>query len=113
MVLAVIGLAALVFAVVTSNALVAWVCIGASALGVLLLIVDAVRDRRRRAGPVDAPKKAEPSAEPEDASEAPDAAGEAPEETGEAPEEIVEAGNTVAVDADELADDDPADHDTD
>lgn len=52
LVLAVIGLAALVFAVVTSNALVAWVCIGASALGVLLLIVDALGDRRRRqAGP--------------------------------------------------------------
>lgn len=47
--LAVIGLAALVLAVVTSNALVAWVCIAASLLGVLLLIVDGVRDRRRRA----------------------------------------------------------------
>ncbi|MGV0633591.1 hypothetical protein ABQE69_08675 [Mycolicibacillus trivialis] len=50
LVLAVIGLAALVFAVVTSNAVVAWVCIGASLLGVLLLTADAVRDRRRRAG---------------------------------------------------------------
>ena len=47
LVLALIGLAALVFAVVTSNAVVAWVCIGASALGVLLLIVDALRERRR------------------------------------------------------------------
>jgi hypothetical protein len=46
--LALIGLVALVFAVVTSNELVAWVCIGASALGVLLLIVDAVRERQRR-----------------------------------------------------------------
>ena len=36
LVLAVIGLAALVTAVVTSNELVAWVCIGASGLGVLL-----------------------------------------------------------------------------
>ncbi len=45
LVLAAIGLAALVFAVVTSNALVAWVCIGASLLGVLLLIVDALRER--------------------------------------------------------------------
>lgn len=53
LVLALIGLAALVFAVVTSNALVAWVCIGASALGVLLLIVDAIQERRRqRAGSV-------------------------------------------------------------
>lgn len=48
LVLAVIGLAALVTAVVTSNELVAWVCIGASVLGVLLLIVDAIRERARR-----------------------------------------------------------------
>ncbi|MGI9125615.1 MAG: hypothetical protein ACR2JM_12830 [Mycobacterium sp.] len=48
LVLAVIGLAALVTAVVTSNELVAWVCIGASGLGVLLLIIDAIRDRARR-----------------------------------------------------------------
>jgi hypothetical protein len=47
LVLAVIGLAALVTAVVTSNELIAWVCIGASVIGVLLLIVDAVRDRSR------------------------------------------------------------------
>lgn len=52
LVLAAIGLAALVFAVVTSNALVAWVCIGASLLGVLLLIVDALRERRRQAAGV-------------------------------------------------------------
>ncbi|OHV04328.1 hypothetical protein [Mycobacterium talmoniae] len=51
LVLAVIGLAALVFAVVTANALVAWVCIGASLLGVVLLIVDALQERRRAAGP--------------------------------------------------------------
>jgi hypothetical protein len=48
LVLAVIGLAALVFAVITSNELVAWVCIGASVLGVVLLIVDALQERRRR-----------------------------------------------------------------
>ncbi|PQM45671.1 hypothetical protein C1Y40_04165 [Mycobacterium talmoniae] len=51
LVLAVIGLAALVFAVVTANALVAWVCIGASLLGVVLLIVDALQERRRAARP--------------------------------------------------------------
>jgi hypothetical protein len=52
LVLAVIGLAALVFAVITSNELVAWVCIGASVLGVVLLIIDALQERRRReAGP--------------------------------------------------------------
>ncbi|MDT5409630.1 MAG: hypothetical protein QOG14_1850 [Mycobacterium sp.] len=48
LVLAVIGLAALVFAVITSNELVAWVCIGASVLGVLLLIIDALQERQRR-----------------------------------------------------------------
>jgi membrane protein implicated in regulation of membrane protease activity len=48
LVLAVIGLAALVTAVVTSNELIAWVCIGASVLGVVLLIVDALRERNRR-----------------------------------------------------------------
>lgn len=48
LVLAVISLAALVTAVVTSNELIAWVCIGLSALGVLLLIADAIRDRNRR-----------------------------------------------------------------
>lgn len=47
LVLAVVGLAALVAAVVTSNELVAWVCIAASVLGVVLLIVDALRERRR------------------------------------------------------------------
>jgi hypothetical protein len=52
LVLALIGLVALVFAVVTSNELVAWVCIGASVLGVVLLIVDALRERQGR-GTVD------------------------------------------------------------
>lgn len=48
LVLAVIGLAALVTAVVTSNELIAWVCIAASVIGVVLLIVDAVRERSGR-----------------------------------------------------------------
>ncbi|MGE2833465.1 DUF308 domain-containing protein [Mycobacterium sp. SMC-4] len=47
LVLAVIGLAALVTAVVTSNEMIAWVCIAASAIGVILLIVDALRDRSK------------------------------------------------------------------
>jgi membrane protein implicated in regulation of membrane protease activity len=50
LVMAVIGLAALVAAVVTSNEAIAWVCIGASVIGVVLLIVDAVRERQRRDG---------------------------------------------------------------
>ncbi len=48
LVLAVIGLAALVAAVVTGNEAMAWVCIGASSLGVLLLVVDAIRERAQR-----------------------------------------------------------------
>ncbi|WIM89171.1 hypothetical protein PT015_06875 [Candidatus Mycobacterium wuenschmannii] len=60
LVLAVIGLAALVFAVITSNELVAWVCIGASVLGVVLLIVDALQERQRRGGP--ARQDADPAA---------------------------------------------------
>jgi hypothetical protein len=53
LVLALIGLVALVFAVVTSNELVAWVCIGASVLGVVLLIIDALRERQHREVGVD------------------------------------------------------------
>jgi hypothetical protein len=48
LVMAVIGLAALVAAVVTSNEVIAWVCIGASVIGVVLLIVDALRERQHR-----------------------------------------------------------------
>jgi hypothetical protein len=47
LVMAVIGLAALVAAVVTSNQIIAWVCIAASVIGVVLLIVDALRERQR------------------------------------------------------------------
>ena len=47
LVLAVIGLAALVTAVVTSNEVIAWVCIAASVLGVILLIIDAIREKQR------------------------------------------------------------------
>lgn len=61
LVLAVIGLAALVTAVVTGNEVVAWVCIGASGLGVLLLIVDAIRERAQRI-PVGAATAAESTA---------------------------------------------------
>jgi hypothetical protein len=68
LVLAVIGLVALVTAVVTSNELVAWVCIAASVLGVILLIVDAIRERQARvpdeevAAPAKAPDEPEESA---------------------------------------------------
>jgi hypothetical protein len=45
-----------VTAVVTSNELIAWVCIAASVIGVVLLIVDALRERSR--GGADAPAQA-------------------------------------------------------
>ena len=80
LVLAVIGLAALVTAVVTSNELIAWVCIAASVIGVVLLIVDAVRERSRRdSGEADA-----------------DEAGDQPQFDEEYPEEA-----PVAADPDE------------
>ncbi len=75
LVLAVIGLAALVTAVVTSNELIAWVCIAASVIGVLLLIVDALRERSRRDGgesPADADEtEAQPEFDEEYPEEAP------------------------------------------
>jgi len=64
LVLAVIGLAALVTAVVTSNELVAWVCIAASVLGVILLIVDAIRERQSRE-PAETAEAPEPEPEPD------------------------------------------------
>jgi hypothetical protein len=73
LVLAVIGLAALVFAVITSNELVAWVCIGASVLGVLLLIIDALQERQRRgAGPASHGPASADGPEPHDDDEAAD-----------------------------------------
>lgn len=78
LVLALIGLVALVFAVVTSNVLVAWVCIGASVVGVILLIVDAVRERQQRDAAVDEDDDA--NAESEDTVDYPDEDVEAPEE---------------------------------
>lgn len=103
LVLALIGLAALVFAVVTSNELVAWVCIGASVLGVLLLIVDAVRERQQGArskyddsdedSDEDATEGSD-TAEPEEAVDYPDEGGQveaAQESAAEAPEESAAA----------------------
>ena len=81
LVLAVIGLAALVTAVVTSNELIAWVCIAASVIGVVLLIVDALRERSRRdAG--EAPAEPEES-EPEFAEDYPEEAPVAEEAEAE------------------------------
>ena len=49
-VLAVVSLVALVTELVTSHDVFAWVCSGVSAVGVVLLIVDAIRDRQGREG---------------------------------------------------------------
>lgn len=91
LVLAVIGLAALVTAVVTSNEIVAWVCIAASSVGVILLVVDAVRERqaKRATGAALADTEVIEAAEATEVIEAAEAA-EATEavESGDADEEI-------------------------
>jgi hypothetical protein len=82
LVLALIGLVALVFAVVTSNELVAWVCIGASVLGVVLLIIDALRERQRR----DVGGEVHNEAGGDDALvDYPDEVPETPKDTGDSP----------------------------
>jgi hypothetical protein len=53
LVMAAIGLIALVTAVVTSSEVIAWVCIGASVIGVILLIIDALRERKTGDAPSD------------------------------------------------------------
>ncbi|KWX66014.1 DUF308 domain-containing protein [Mycobacterium sp. NAZ190054] len=91
LVLAVIGLAALVMAVVTSNELIAWVCIAASVIGVVLLIVDALRERSNRRSADESPPAATDSDESEHAEDYPD---EAPI----AEEDDVPAEDSVPVD---------------
>lgn len=100
LVLALIGLVALVFAVVTSNELVAWVCIGASVLGVILLIVDGVRERQQRdASAADEPDaEDEDDGEPLDAVDYPEEADEAEDSTAEERAEADEAAGEPAVD---------------
>src|SRR5258708_11549011 len=93
LVLAVIGLAALVTAVVTSNELIAWVCIAASVIGVVLLIVDALRERSR--GGADAPAQARDEAPDEEFDE------EYPDEPAAHPDaESTEAPAAEPVDSD-------------
>ena len=101
LVLALIGLIALVFAVVTSNELVAWVCIGASVLGVVLLIVDALRERQGRGAAV-------PDSDPdsnEETAEGPGDDAEAAEAYVDYPDEPADGGTdaTDATDATEEA----------
>lgn len=65
LVLAAVGLASLVAAVVTSNEVLAFVCIAAAAIGVVLMIVDAIRDRH--AGALGADEESDDAAEGDDA----------------------------------------------
>jgi hypothetical protein len=102
LVLAVIGLAALVFAVVTSNELVAWVCIGASVLGVVLLIVDALRERQRREAGV----AADESGPTEDHDSQADEADYPAEPFDESKEAANPADSSSDADADESVSDD-------
>jgi hypothetical protein len=102
LVLAVIGLAALVVAVVTSNELIAWVCIGASVIGVLLLIVDAVRERSGSAES-EGSDTSDEEAGHDDATAAFETAEDYPDEATEV-HEAVEA-DTVAVSSEPTDDD--------
>ena len=111
LVLAVIGLAALVTAVVTSNELIAWVCIAASVIGVLLLIVDALRERSRGA-PSESP---EPAAHldkeaDEEAHEEPEHAEDYPEEDPVAHDDESDAEATAVEPHDEVAGEDRNSH---
>jgi hypothetical protein len=96
LVLAVIGLAALVTAVVTSNELIAWVCIAASVIGVVLLIVDALRERSR--ADADAPSQEADEEFVEDYPEEP--ASDVDAETTAAPTETVDSDATEVAEED-------------
>jgi flagellar biosynthesis/type III secretory pathway M-ring protein FliF/YscJ len=104
LVLAVIGLAALVTAVVTSNELIAWACIAASVVGVLLLIVDALRERSR--GDAEETPAEESHAEADDSEQ--EDAEDYPEEAPTAQDDVAEsdAETTMAEQPDEVADED-------
>src|SRR5882724_2229002 len=97
LVLAVIGLAALVTAVVTSNELIAWVCIGASVIGVVLLIVDALRERSR-------PDAGE--AEADESEIQPEFVEDYPEEPSVAEEPLADDAETTVVPAEQRGDED-------
>ena len=101
LVLAVIGLAALVTAVVTSNELIAWVCIAASVIGVLLLIVDAVRERSRGGAEEQAADADEAEAQPEFDEEYPDEPPVAEEPEGESDAETTAVTTKIRDDRDD------------
>ena len=96
LVLAVIGLAALVTAVVTSNELIAWVCIAASVIGIVLLIVDALRERSR--ADADVPSQEADEDYVEDYPEEPTA--DVDDETAAAPTETVDSAASEVAEED-------------
>ena len=98
LVLAVIGLAALVTAVVTSNELIAWVCIAASVIGVVLLIVDALRERSSKG------EASEPPAKQDD--DEPEFDEDYPEEAPVAQDDESNAETTAVEQHDDAADKD-------
>jgi hypothetical protein len=102
LVLALIGLVALVFAIVTSNELVAWVCIGASVLGVVLLIVDALRERQGR----DVVALENDEASDEESGEDSESADEAGDDAAtfvDYPEEVADEGDQEPKSSEEVA----------
>ena len=105
LVLAVIALAALVTAIVTSNELIAWVCIAASVIGVLLLIVDALRERSREGESEEIADSGEDEADDAEVHADEDEAEDYPEGEAESEGESVESEHAAAEDdsADEKA----------
>jgi hypothetical protein len=81
---------------VTSNELIAWVCIGASVIGVLLLIVDALRERSRGAEDEEADGDDETTAFVAQAPPAEDYPDEPTSQIAEVTEEPEESGETDA-----------------
>ena len=101
LVLAVIGLAALVTAVVTSNELMASVCIAASVIGVVLLIVDALRERSRGDSTEDADDEtASQEVNEQFVEDYPDEPADADDETAAAPTEAVDSDAVEVTDKD-------------
>lgn len=103
LILALIGLVALVFAVVTSNELVAWVCIVASVIGVVLLIIDALRERRVHAAGGGQADEADQGGGDEDAYDYPDELDEGDDETVVRPSQAGDATEESTVSGDDRA----------
>jgi hypothetical protein len=79
--------------------LVAWVCIGASVLGVVLLIIDALRERQRR----------EAGAATTESGLAEGNGSQGGDGTADYPEEALDEGDEAAETADSASDADSAD----